>query len=241
MLSFAKNSGSYKYLTLLFYPLLVILTLPTKVSAQQYYEPLEDIPMLTDGSGTSATSAIKVGGDNSLPIFANNVVQIMIGVAIVAAVIMIIYGGVTYMTTGSFTEKGKAKDRITQAFLGLLLALSSVLLLNSINPNLTRLNSLENVNVEEETNPLEMTSTNPDEGIYFCYESDRFSDSPMDLFCNTDQNICETAKEEDEYSQSGCNEYLFFEGASSQITSRTDDRCLHIRNCRTRSSTVMLI
>lgn len=55
------------------------------------------------------------------------------------AVIMIIWGGVEYMTTEAFTGKSDAKDRITQALYGLLLALCSYLILYTINPQIVNL------------------------------------------------------------------------------------------------------
>lgn len=57
-----------------------------------------------------------------------------------AAFVMIIWGGVQWMTSqGNPTATGDAKDRIKMALLGLLLVLASFLILQIINPELTLL------------------------------------------------------------------------------------------------------
>ena len=63
------------------------------------------------------------------------------GVAIAGglAVIMIVFGGIEYMLAEAFTNKTAAKNRITAALIGLLLALCSYALLYTINPELVKL------------------------------------------------------------------------------------------------------
>ena len=60
------------------------------------------------------------------------------------AVIQIIYGGVEWTFSDAFTEKSSAKSRITGALFGLLIILTAVLLLETINKNLTTLNIFSN-------------------------------------------------------------------------------------------------
>ncbi len=62
-----------------------------------------------------------------------------------AAFVMIIWGGVQWMSSqGNPTATGDAKDKIQKALLGLLLVLASFLILQIINPELTLLkNPLE--------------------------------------------------------------------------------------------------
>jgi len=65
-----------------------------------------------------------------------------IGLAGVLAVLMIVIGGIQYIGSGmSPSGKEDAKDRITSAILGLLLALGAYLILNTINPNLVNFSS----------------------------------------------------------------------------------------------------
>ncbi len=63
---------------------------------------------------------------------------ILIGVAGVLAVIMITRGGIMYMTAEAVGTKTDAKKRITDAIFGLVLALSSYLLLNTIDTKLVK-------------------------------------------------------------------------------------------------------
>jgi hypothetical protein len=66
----------------------------------------------------------------------NTIFNIAIGLCGVLAVIMIVIGGVQYMGDESVFGKTDAKDRIYNAVLGLLIALGSFALLNTINPDL---------------------------------------------------------------------------------------------------------
>lgn len=66
----------------------------------------------------------------------NTIFNIALGLCAVLAVIMIVIGGVQYMGDESIFGKTEAKDRITKAIFGLLIALGSYALLNTINPDL---------------------------------------------------------------------------------------------------------
>lgn len=56
------------------------------------------------------------------------------------AVLTIVVGGIMYMTTDVTETKGAAKERIMASFYGLLLLIASVLILNTINPDLLNFN-----------------------------------------------------------------------------------------------------
>ena len=65
---------------------------------------------------------------------------LIVGISGLAAFVMIVWGGVQYMTsTGDPTKTSDAKDKIKNALLGLLLVLASFLILQVINPELTLL------------------------------------------------------------------------------------------------------
>ncbi|TSC61689.1 MAG: Uncharacterized protein G01um101448_206 [Parcubacteria group bacterium Gr01-1014_48] len=66
--------------------------------------------------------------------------NIAIGIAGVLAVIMLIIGGLQYMSTDAISGKSEAKSRITAALGGLLLALAAFIILQQINPNLVNFN-----------------------------------------------------------------------------------------------------
>ena len=63
---------------------------------------------------------------------------------------MIVVGGMEYMTSELISSKEQGKTRITEALLGLVVALSAYALLNTINPELLNIEtgSLRNVSVE---------------------------------------------------------------------------------------------
>jgi len=68
--------------------------------------------------------------------YLNIIIRLFIGFCAVLAVIMIVIGGVEYMTSELISGKEAGKDRIREALLGLLLALGAYTLLNTINPDL---------------------------------------------------------------------------------------------------------
>ncbi|MSR71733.1 MAG: hypothetical protein EXS50_03715 [Candidatus Taylorbacteria bacterium] len=63
-----------------------------------------------------------------------------IGLAAAFAVLMIVWGGLEYVIAATPGGKGDGKQKIIDALLGLLLALSSYLLLYTLNPNLVKFN-----------------------------------------------------------------------------------------------------
>jgi hypothetical protein len=91
------------------------------------FQPLKgsEIPGLTD---------IKTG--SSLSSLLSAAYQLLIGIASVLAVVMIFYAGFRYATTVSPGAKTDAKNRILAALGGLLLALSSWLILSTIDDDL---------------------------------------------------------------------------------------------------------
>ncbi|MBP9714999.1 MAG: L,D-transpeptidase [Candidatus Pacebacteria bacterium] len=71
--------------------------------------------------------------------YLNKLIILIIGIAAVLAMVMIVMGGITYMTSELVSSKEAGKQQITHAILGLLLALGAWLILNTINPNLLKL------------------------------------------------------------------------------------------------------
>ncbi len=81
--------------------------------------------------------------------YINMIIRLVLGLIGVLAVFMIIVGGIEYMSTVSLGEKEGARTRITNALFGLLLALASYILLNTINPNLVSLKvAIPNATIE---------------------------------------------------------------------------------------------
>jgi hypothetical protein len=90
------------------------------------YVALEPLPGLTD----NATAQNDIG----------NYLQVIfnwgIALAVVLSTLMIIVGGVQYMTIDSVAGKSDGIEKIKGAVAGLILALSAWLILNQINPQL---------------------------------------------------------------------------------------------------------
>lgn len=74
--------------------------------------------------------------ENGLSEYLNNLFRFGIALAGALTVIMIITGGLQYLASDVVFQKGAGKTRIQNALLGLGIALSSWLLLNTINPDL---------------------------------------------------------------------------------------------------------
>lgn len=68
--------------------------------------------------------------------YLNIIIKLIIGIAAVLAMVMIVMGGIEYMTSEVVSGKEAGKETITHAILGLLLALGAYLILNTINPQL---------------------------------------------------------------------------------------------------------
>src|SRR3989344_3148463 len=67
-------------------------------------------------------------------------IRIFIGLCAVLAVIMIVIGGIEYMTSELVSSKEQGKEKIQGALLGLLIAVGAYALLNTINPDLLNTN-----------------------------------------------------------------------------------------------------
>jgi len=103
----------------------------------QPYNALAQLPCPSGVSGCSGNNtSYPVTGD--LSGYLNTAIAIFIGICAVLAVIMIIIGGLEYMTSELISNKEHGKERITNAIFGLLLALGAWTILNTINPNLLK-------------------------------------------------------------------------------------------------------
>lgn len=97
-----------------------------------------DVKLLSPLPGVSESTSL--GG------YIGTVFNLLVGVATGLAVIMIIIGGITYMVTGSVSQKIAGKEMIYSAVFGLLLALAAWLILYTINPNIINLNIVDSIN-----------------------------------------------------------------------------------------------
>lgn len=110
------------------------------------YYPLAPLPGIgetcsPDPSDPSKTNCVKTAPDpttgcSGFASYLNALIKVFIGISAVLAMIMIIMGGIEYMTTEAISGKESGKERITNSIFGLLLALGAYMLLNTINPQL---------------------------------------------------------------------------------------------------------
>lgn len=105
--------------------LLYTYTLPAK--AEISYNLLAPLP-----GGTN-----QVFGDKAFSDYAQQAFAFLLSAAAILALLMVVVGGIEYLSSGESPQRLQdAKDRITKALLGLVLALASWLILNTINPHL---------------------------------------------------------------------------------------------------------
>ena len=109
-----------RYLILLF----VFFTLPVFTNAQ--YEVLEQIPDMP--TNVSATTYIL------------GIIKFVMGFGTGLAVLMIMFGGIQMLfAAGNTNNISAGKAKITNAVVGLIIIGLSVLILNTINPNLLKI------------------------------------------------------------------------------------------------------
>src|SRR3989344_1792848 len=77
--------------------------------------------------------------ENSLSGFFNKLFTFSLSIGAILAVVMIVWGGYLYMFKDSFASKLNAKEKITNAVIGLLLLLGIYLILYQINPDILKL------------------------------------------------------------------------------------------------------
>lgn len=154
--------------------------IPRSERPEGSYEFLAPIPGL--GGDFIVINESATSSDSFLA-YVNNFVQLLIGLAGLLAIIMIIYGGVTYMTTDAVTGKKSAIGIIQRALGGLVLALVSVLILNTINPALTATRGVEQLEIDGErlSDVPEPDTTN--DGAEFGGDVYLGDDRPADQWC----------------------------------------------------------
>ncbi len=99
---------------------------PNSSGCPTSYQPMVQWPGVTQQgqAGTFASYAVAI-------------YSVAIVVAALLAVVRLVIAGVKYMTTDIVSSKGEARNDIIGSLLGLLIIISAVIILNTINPNLT--------------------------------------------------------------------------------------------------------
>jgi|SRR3989344_2088902 len=80
------------------------------------------------------------GGTTTLQKYIPAIFKLAIGLSVVAAVLLIVIGGIQYITTDAIQGKSQGKERIKNAIIGLVFIIAAWLILATINPNLLTLN-----------------------------------------------------------------------------------------------------
>ncbi len=97
------------------------------------YVPLAPLPGIGNGQGGVSATGVNLGA------YLGTMFKFGVGLCALLAVLMIVIGGFEYVMTENIASKEDAKSRITNALVGLLIALVSVTLLYTINPALVGL------------------------------------------------------------------------------------------------------
>lgn len=111
------------------FAILVLAPKNSSAAGVDGYVPLATIPGTVDPTTGKAT----------LSTYMTGMFKFGVAAAGVLAFITIVWGGFTYLSTDSITGKEEGKHYVTRALGGLLLALASYVILNTINPKLVEL------------------------------------------------------------------------------------------------------
>ncbi len=94
------------------------------------FAKVDYVPLVSDGPLNNAAKSA------NLSEFLITIYNFGVGIAVALSVLFIIFGGIQYMTTDAMFKKEEGRKRITAAVAGLLIALSSWIILNQINPKI---------------------------------------------------------------------------------------------------------
>ncbi len=136
----------------------VILSLPLAFTFAQEinYVPLAPLPGIGDTGPVTSLSSYLVSA-----------FRLIIGLAALLAVVMITLGGIQYMSTDAISGKSEGKEKITNALIGLFLAIGSWLILYTVNPRTLDFN----LNIS----PIQTVTTNPtNSGVMRKFIKERF-------------------------------------------------------------------
>jgi hypothetical protein len=119
---------------------LTVMTVNKSVFVREVVDTNQNLSQVSNATYTPLTNGLPQDITNASNEQAGNLLGFFfrwgISIAVVLSIIMIMYGGLQYMTTDAYSGKSEGKEKITGAIIGLLLALSSFLILQEINPNI---------------------------------------------------------------------------------------------------------
>lgn len=117
----------------------------TALSAHTTMAQIPDYTVLAPLPGTTKGECLSSNTNNAncettLEKYLPGAFNLLIGLAAVFAVLMIVIGGIQYMSSDALSGKEDGKARIENAVKGLVLVISAWLILTTINPDLLKLN-----------------------------------------------------------------------------------------------------
>lgn len=98
-----------------------------------------------DVPGLTLLAPYKDSGEVIVPMLAQYIQamqKLLIGISLVAASIMLVYGGFLYIVSGTGAKVTEGKKIITDALIGLIIILGAYVILANLNPNLVTLSAL---------------------------------------------------------------------------------------------------
>jgi len=104
-------------------------------------EPIPCIPNTTPAADDPCTKAGTVQTQLNFKYYVQYMFNLLIALAAVASVFMIVYGGLQYMSTDSWQGKSDGLSKVKNAVLGLVLVLTSFIILRTIDPRLVAIPS----------------------------------------------------------------------------------------------------
>jgi hypothetical protein len=129
--------------------------------------------------------------------------QYGVALAVVLAMVMIMAGGFLWLTSaGSPDRVGKAKEFITAALTGLVLALFSFVLLNTINPDLVNLQGLSISDQPDTTKTSSPTPATPATPDYGCCVKNHLDTGQVECWSGYKESQCPTFSKQNNGTQS---------------------------------------
>lgn len=195
----AKHLPIY-ILSLVIFAVIAPFNLSAQTSADSYTVlaplPCIESPASTyiDSSGVEQTiPAITCGGTGTLQTkvsfrtYVQTTINLLIALSAVVAVVMIVWGGLEYMTSVSIDGKSSGKDRITNAIYGLILILCSYIIIRTVDP---RFVNIPNTLVPQIVLKADLTKVNEvDVNVIEAYQ-DEYATKRVEI----GQQLQETAK-----------------------------------------------
>ena len=164
------------------------------------YTPLEPIPGLAEAQS----------GNTNFALFLKYVFGVLISLGGLSAVVMLIFGGITYMVSDVVHKKTDALRRVQAAMWGLLLLIASWLILNAINPRLLvfelLINPVSNLSGNTPSNTLTPSTNNAT--TLNLSNTDPNRDATLGTFCRTSGSISRTPAADGLSTNYTCTPYV---------------------------------